>query len=241
MTVEGKLKRNRLFKDKFSDPHLKEKLHQEMKVGTDSPQIELSDEFMLALYKTLREDISEHEVEFLRISENDSMELLAKIHHYQNYDIQSLIDAEKSLEESLSRTKELRAQMDSKEVVDSNHYLVKKNELLLHLDTVRQQSFAEKDALSQAEIALQTAEKAYLEMHRPILFNELVLSDKLFEHCAEIDEAARNRMELIVRSLAKQYGVTEQLKAENQMEWVRQMNACKAQAEEVVKAELIYD
>ena len=83
--------------------------------------------------------------------------------------------------------------------------------------------------------------KAYLEMHRPILFNELVLSDKLFEHCAEIEEAARNRMELIVRSLAEQNGVTEQLKAENQMEWVRQMNACKAQAEEVVKAELIYN
>ena len=83
--------------------------------------------------------------------------------------------------------------------------------------------------------------KAYLKMHRPILFNELVLSDKLFEHCAEIDEAARSRMELIVRSLAEQNGVTEQLKAENQMEWVRQMNACKAQAEEVVKAELIYD
>ena len=40
--------------------------------------------------------------------------------------------------------------------------------------------------------------------------------------------------------LAKQYDVAEQLKAENQMEWVRQMNACKAQAEEVVKAELIY-
>ena len=74
-----------------------------------------------------------------------------------------------------------------------------------------------------------------------LLFNELVLSGKLFEHCAEIDEAAQNRMELIVRSLAEQNGVTEQLKAENQMEWVRQMNACKAQAEEVVKFELIYD
>ena len=49
-------------------------------------------------------------------------------------------------------------------------------------------------------------------MHRPILFNERVLSDKLFEHCAKIDEAARNRMELIVRSLAEQNGVTEQLK-----------------------------
>ena len=83
--------------------------------------------------------------------------------------------------------------------------------------------------------------KAYLEMHRPILFNELVLSDKIFEHCAEIDEAARNRIELIVRSLAEQNGVNEQLKAENQMEWVRQMNACKAQTEKVVKAELIYD
>ena len=61
------------------------------------------------------------------------------------------------------------------------------------------------------------------------------------QYCSEINEAARNRMELIVPELAKQYGVTERLKAENQMEWVRQMNACKAQAEEVVKFELIYD
>ena len=61
------------------------------------------------------------------------------------------------------------------------------------------------------------------------------------QYCAEIDEAARNRIELIVRSLAEQNGVNEQLKAENQMEWVRQMNVCKTQAEEIVKAELIYD
>ena len=61
------------------------------------------------------------------------------------------------------------------------------------------------------------------------------------QHYAEINEAARNRMELIVPELARRNGVTEKLKAENQMEWVRQMNACKAQAEEVVKAELIYD
>ena len=56
--------------------------------------------------------------------------------------------------------------------------------------------------------------KAYLKMHRPILFNELVLSDKLFEHCAEIEEAARKRMELIVPELAKRNGVTEKLKAD---------------------------
>ena len=57
----------------------------------------------------------------------------------------------------------------------------------------------------------------------------------------EVDEAGRSRVELSVRSLAERDVVTEQLKAENQMEWVRQMNACKAQAEEIVKAELIYD
>lgn len=194
LTVEGKLKRNRLFKDQFSDPHLKEKLQQELKVGIDSPRIELSDEFMLALYKTLREDISEHEVEFLQISENDSMELLAKIHHYQNYDIQSLIDAEKSLEESLARTKELRAQMDSKEVVDSNHYLAKKNELLLNLDTARQQSFAEKDALSQAEIVLQTAEKAYqkaYEKYRAML-KEKSVSDMAARALLAFSELKQN-------------------------------------------------
>ena len=49
------------------------------------------------------------------------------------------------------------------------------------------------------------------------------------------------RQELIVPELAKRNGVTEQLKADKQMEWVRQMNACKAQAEEIVRFELIYD
>ena len=48
------------------------------------------------------------------------------------------------------------------------------------------------------------------------------------QYCAKIDEAARNRMELIVPELAKRNGVTEKLKAENQLEWVRQINACKA-------------
>ena len=55
-----------------------------------------------------------------------------------------------------------------------------------------------------------------------------------------IEETAKKRMEIIVPQLAKAYGVTEQLKAENQIEWVRQMNACVAQAEEAIKGELIY-
>ena len=60
------------------------------------------------------------------------------------------------------------------------------------------------------------------------------------QYCAEIVKAG-NRMKPIVQSLAKRNGVTEKLKAENQMEWVRQMNACKTQAEAIVKLEWIYD
>ena len=61
------------------------------------------------------------------------------------------------------------------------------------------------------------------------------------QYCADINKAARNRMEMIVPELAKRNGETEQLKAESQMEWARQMDACKAQAEAIVKFELIYD
>ena len=82
--------------------------------------------------------------------------------------------------------------------------------------------------------------KAYLQQFRPILYNELILTEKLYEHCAEIEQSVRTRMELIVPELAKRDGITERLKAENQLEWVRRMNACKAQAEEIIKAELIY-
>ena len=80
--------------------------------------------------------------------------------------------------------------------------------------------------------------KAYLERYCSMSW---YYPTKLFEHCAEIDEAARNRIELIVQSLAERNGVTKQLKAENQMEWVRQINACKAQTGVIVKFELIYD
>ena len=68
----------------------------------------------------------------------------------------------------------------------------------------------------------------------------ILLTEKLYEHCAEIEAAAQHRMDVILPQLIKHYGVTEQLKAENQLEWVRQMNACVAQAEETIKGELIY-
>ena len=80
----------------------------------------------------------------------------------------------------------------------------------------------------------------FLKEHRTITYNNLLLSGKLTAHLTEIDRAAVNRMEEIVPELAKQAGATEELKASDPMRWVGLMNACKAQAEEIVMNELIY-
>ncbi|MBM6888370.1 TnpV protein, partial [Pseudoflavonifractor phocaeensis] len=82
--------------------------------------------------------------------------------------------------------------------------------------------------------------KAYLKQHRPILYNHLLLSEKLYPHLLEIDETANSRLEQMMPQLAKDAGATEQLKASDPMRWVGLMNACKAQAEEILMAELIH-
>ena len=82
--------------------------------------------------------------------------------------------------------------------------------------------------------------KAYLEGYRPDLYTALVANEKLHEHCAEIDEAARSRIDLIMPQLARSAGTTEALKATDPMKWVGLMNACRAQAEGIARFELIY-
>ena len=81
--------------------------------------------------------------------------------------------------------------------------------------------------------------KAYLKEHRPILYNQLLMSEKLYPHLLEIDETAQSRLEQMMPKLAKDAGATEQLKANDPMRWVGLMNTCKAQAEEILMAELI--
>ena len=82
--------------------------------------------------------------------------------------------------------------------------------------------------------------KRYLQEYRPILYNYLVLSETLYPHLLEIDNAANQRMEILLPQLVKDTGVTEKLKAADPMRWVGLMNAVKAQAEEILLAELIY-
>ena len=81
----------------------------------------------------------------------------------------------------------------------------------------------------------------YLREHRPVLWNRLVLTGALYEHLHEIETAAQSRIDLMLPKLAASAGATEALKASDPLRWTGLMNACKAQAEEVVLSELIYN
>ena len=81
--------------------------------------------------------------------------------------------------------------------------------------------------------------KAYLKEHRPLIYNQLLLTEKLYPHLLEIDETANSRLEQMMPQLAESAGATEELKARDPMRWVGLMNTCKAQAEEILMAELI--
>ena len=84
--------------------------------------------------------------------------------------------------------------------------------------------------------------RSYLKEHHPILYNNYLLEGTLFKHLAEIDQDCNERMEIVVSAMAKQEGVTEALKAANQIEWIlRRMNSIRNRAEEIVLHELVYD
>lgn len=82
--------------------------------------------------------------------------------------------------------------------------------------------------------------RRYLKVHCQALYTPLSLSDKLSSHLLEIDTQAETMFSQMVNQTAEQEGITERLKAENQMEWVRRMNGARNRAEEIIYNELIY-
>lgn len=80
----------------------------------------------------------------------------------------------------------------------------------------------------------------YLKEYRPAIYSTLLLTEKLFPHLAEIDAACKNRLDIIETAMMRQEGVTEALKAADQMEWVRRRNGFHSRAEEIVLHELVY-
>ena len=82
--------------------------------------------------------------------------------------------------------------------------------------------------------------KNYLKEQHPLRYNQLVLSGELGSYLAKLDKQAEEQLALIVQQMQEAEGVTEALKAANQMEWVQRMNNIRNRAEEIVKTELIF-
>ena len=82
--------------------------------------------------------------------------------------------------------------------------------------------------------------KSYLENYRRGIYSGLLLSGELKKHLLMIQEQSEERFDLLVEQMAKQEGVTEQLKVQNQMLWVKRMNNIRERAEEIVREEIIY-
>lgn len=80
----------------------------------------------------------------------------------------------------------------------------------------------------------------YIKEHRPVLYTDLVLSCKLHSYLADIDAQAQDRLALLIKQMAEKEGITEQLKVQDQMAWVRAMGNIRNRAEEIVNAEIIF-
>ena len=82
--------------------------------------------------------------------------------------------------------------------------------------------------------------KVYLKEHRPAMYSLYMLEDRLVEHLNLVEDEAQERMGILVRQMMEKQGVTEELKARDQMEWVRAVNNIRNAAEEIVLRELVY-
>jgi len=82
--------------------------------------------------------------------------------------------------------------------------------------------------------------KTYLKEYRPAMYSLYMLEDRLVEHLNLVDDEAQERMEVLVHQMMERQGITEEMKARDQMEWVRAVNGIRNMAEEIVLKELIY-
>ena len=80
----------------------------------------------------------------------------------------------------------------------------------------------------------------WLKQNRRVTYTNLLTTGRLYEYLLDIDTQANEQLALLIRQMAKAEGITEQLKAENQMEWVIQMNSIRNRVEEIINSELIY-
>ena len=83
--------------------------------------------------------------------------------------------------------------------------------------------------------------KDYLAQYHPALYNELILSGKLWTYLADLNEQAQDRLNCIISQMKEAEEITEELKSQDQMAWIRAMNSIHSRAEEIILQELIYE
>ena len=82
--------------------------------------------------------------------------------------------------------------------------------------------------------------KAYLELYHPARYADLILSGQFWTYLADLNEQAQNRLDCIIAQIKETEGVTEELKAKDQLAWVGHMNSIRHRAEEVIRSEMIF-
>ena len=82
--------------------------------------------------------------------------------------------------------------------------------------------------------------KDYLQKHNPVLFATLLTQGKLYQHCADVEKQAQKMFDTLISQMMKTENITEQLKIQNQLEWVQRMNNIRERASEIICNELIY-
>ena len=82
--------------------------------------------------------------------------------------------------------------------------------------------------------------RQYLKEHRPAMYSLYMLADRLTEHLNAVDDEAQERMDILVRQMMEKQGITEELKARDQMAWIGAVNGIRNMAEEIVLKELVY-
>ena len=82
--------------------------------------------------------------------------------------------------------------------------------------------------------------RTYLKEHRPAMYSLYMLEDRLTEHLNAVDDEAQERLDILMRQMMKKQGITEELKARDQMAWIGAVNGIRNMAEEIVLKELVY-
>jgi len=162
--IEGNIQSNRAVKERLLKDEARESLRKELAPLLKNADSALSDDFFQTVYRAVRYDCPEDAKEFLKLSEREQVSLLSKVAGYMSFDQNEIINAEKAIKKSLSKTKRLRTKSDSKEILSSENYLGKKANFLSQIDELRKQIVdltAEKASLDERmKIQTQEFEKA---------------------------------------------------------------------------------